>query len=248
MGLSVIVITYNEEDSIARCLDSVRWAEELVVVDAESSDATAEIARGLTPHVNVARWAGYSGAKTFALTKTTQEWILWLDADECVTQELAMEIQAIIQAESRGTSAYEVARRAFFLGKWIKHCGWYPGYVVRLFRKGSAAFTESSVHEKLTVNGRIGRLGNDLLHFTDENLFHYFAKFNRYTSLAAADVKKEGRRFSMIDLFLRPPFLFFKMYVARFGFLDGMHGLVLSLLSAASVFTKYAKLWESCEK
>ena len=243
MGISVITITLNEESNIADCLETVKWADEIIVVDANSSDHTVEISKKYTSKVFSQEWMGYGDAKNFALAHTTQEWILWLDADERVPRELASEMQEVVSFEN-SCSGYEVARRAYFLGKWIKHCGWYPGYVVRLFKRDGAQFTSSRVHEKLEINGSVGRLKNDLLHYTDENLFHYFAKFNRYTSFAAEDLRWEGKHFSLYDVLIRPLFLFVKMYILRRGFLDGIHGLILSLLSAAYVFTKYMKLWE----
>jgi glycosyltransferase involved in cell wall biosynthesis len=244
MSLSVIIITLNEEQNIAECLASVAWADEIIVVDAQSTDATVEIAKRTAQRVFTREWKGFAASKMFALEQATHEWVLWLDADERVTPELAEEIQSIAGTTSGAYDGYEVARRAFFIGKWIKHCGWYPGYVIRLFKKKSVRFTVTNVHEKVECEGSVGKLKNDLLHYTDENLFHYYAKFNRYTSLAAQDVAKAGRTFSLYDLLVRPFFLFFKMYIVRRGFLDGRHGLILSLLSAAYVFTKYAKLWE----
>jgi glycosyltransferase involved in cell wall biosynthesis len=244
MKLSVVTITLNEEQNISDCLKSVSWADELIVVDAHSTDRTVELARQYTDCVYVADWKGYAAAKAFALQQAKNEWVLWLDADERVTDELADEIREIMSNESPPYERYEVARRAFFLGKWIRHCGWYPGYVVRLFRKSSAQFSDNRVHEHIVGEGQAGRLRNDLLHFTDENLYHYFAKFNRYTSLAAGELDASRRKFSLYDTLIRPPYLFFKMYVIRLGLLDGRHGLILSLLSSAYVFTKYAKLWE----
>ncbi len=244
MSLSVITITLNEERNIGECLASVRWADELIVVDAHSVDKTVEISRSHTRNVYVEDWKGYACAKSFALERATGDWVLWLDADERLTPELSEEIKRILAADANDDRPFEVARRAFFLGKWIKHCGWYPGYVVRLFRRNAVRFSSSSVHEKVEHAGSARRLQHDLLHYTDENLFHYFEKFNRYTSLAAGDLLARGRRFTMYDLLVRPPFLFMRMYFLQLGFLDGMHGLILSLLSAGYVFTKYAKLWE----
>jgi glycosyltransferase involved in cell wall biosynthesis len=242
--LSVIVITRNEERNIADCLRSVSWAEDIILVDAQSTDHTVELARQFTSRIFVAPWMGYAAAKNFALEQAVHDWILWVDADERVPTELAAEIQDTISRLANSCVAYEVARRAYFLGKWIRHCGWYPGYVVRLFKKRSASFSSSKVHEHVEFVGASGRLAHDLLHYTDDNLFHYFAKFNRYTSLAGEEMIGSNRRFSVYDLLVRPPFLFVKMYLFRLGFLDGMHGLILSLVSAAHVFTKYAKLWE----
>ncbi len=242
--ISVIIITHNEEENISPCLESVAWADDLVVVDAQSRDRTAELARKYTSSVYTVAWAGFSETKQFAVDKARNDWILWLDADERVTPELAVEIQAVICGEGKPVVAYEIARKAFFLGKWIKHSGWYPGYVKRLFRKQSARFSSMRVHEQLEINGEVGRLKSHLIHYTDRTLYHYFLKFNSYTTLAAMDMDQTGKKASIIDLILRPPFMFFKMFLLRRGFLDGMHGLVLSLLSASYVFAKYAKLWE----
>lgn len=242
-SLSVLVITKNEEHNIVECLESVRWADEIVVVDGGSTDKTVLLAGKVTPKVFERKWDGYGAAKNFGLEQCTSEWVLWLDADERVTQELASEIRQTIQSNPFN-NGFEVPRRANFLGSWINHCGWYPGFVARLFRRGKGRFTEQKVHERLEIEGRTGRLTSDLLHYTDPTLAHYFEKFNRYTSLAAEELYERGERFSIIQLLVRPPWVFLKMYVVRAGFLDGLAGFVLCALSSLYVFTKYAKLWE----
>ncbi len=163
-----------------------------------------------------------------------------------MTEPLAAEIRSLASGggPDRRARVYELARRAYFLGRWIRHCGWYPGYIPRLFRNGDARYDQARVHERLVFEGTAGRLRNDLDHYTDDNLFHYIHKFDRYTTLAADDLAERGRPFSILDLVVKPPFQFLKMYVLRLGFLDGLHGLTLSLLSSAYVFVKYAKLWE----
>ena len=243
--VSVIVITRNEERMIYDCLESVQWAEDIIVVDANSNDRTVEISKEFTSRIFQKEWTGYVSAKQFGLEQAKHEWILWLDADERVTEDLALEICNVVSNKSVSLGVYKIPRRAYFLGKWIRHCGWYPGYVLRLFRKEMVCFTTARVHERLEADTPVGRLGHDLLHYTDDNLYHYFFKLNRYTSLAAEDYRDSTRRFSLADIMLRPPFLFLKMYLLKRGFLDGMHGLILSALSAAYVFSKYAKIWES---
>ena len=242
--LSVITLALNEEGNIAECLESVKWADEIIVVDSGSTDKTVELAKHYTQHVLTVEWKGYGATKNFALDRASGEWILWLDADERVPKELAAEIQAVLRTDDGLVNGYSVPRRAFFLGKSIKHCGWYPGRVTRLFRRTKSRFTESNVHEQISVEGKIGELKNDLLHFTDPDLYHYFSKFNRYTSLAAKDLHSAGKRFSLYDILVRPPFMFFKMYIVKRGFLDGLQGFILCIVSSAYVFTKYAKLWE----
>jgi len=242
--LAVITLTKNEERNIGPCLESVRWADELIVVDSGSTDRTHDIARKYTERILTIPWEGYGAARNRGIEETTAEWILWLDADERVTPELAEEIQQIVTRDDPSIDGYGIARRAYFLGRWIRHSGWYPSRVVRLFRRSRGRFSPHRVHERLEFSGTVRPTRFDLLHFTDPNLAHYFMKFNRYTSLAAADLQAAGHRFSLADLLLRPPFQFFKMYILRGGLLDGMQGFVLCVLSAAYVFTKYAKLWE----
>ncbi len=244
-GVAVLILARNEEHNIVDCLKSVAWADERIVVDSGSVDNTVERARPLATQVLQLPWRGFGVTKNDALGHTRRSWILWLDADERVTPEGGEEILGIVRGSSTGYAAYEVARRAYFLGRWIRHCGWYPSRVTRLFRRSSGRFSTSSVHEHLEIQGEIGRLQHDVLHFTDPDLYHYFTKFNRYTSLAADDMKGRGRTAGVADLLFRPPFMFLKMYILRRGFLDGMHGFLLSIVSSAYVFAKYAKLWEA---
>ena len=243
-SLTVITITRDEERNISECLESVRWADQIVVVDSGSTDKTVDLAKRFTADVYNIDWEGYGHARNFALDHASGKWILWLDADERVTPELQEELQRVIGQDDPGFSGYSVARRAYFLGKWIKHCGWYPSRVVRLFRRGEGRFNETRVHERLELGGNIGELRHDLLHYTDPHLQQYLAKFNKYTTLAAQDLAANGKEFRLRDLIVRPPFLFVKMYLLRLGFLDGIHGFILSVLSSAYVFSKYAKLWE----
>ncbi len=241
--LSAIIITKNEAHNLPECLASLNWVQEIVIVDAESDDGTAELAREYTDKTFVRPWQGYAPAKNFALAQCECEWVLWIDADERVTPELRDEICGML-AQRPSCAGYEIPRLANFLGKWIVYGGWYPGHVVRLFRREDASFNDRAVHEGVQIQGKIGRLQNHLLHFTDPHLAHYFEKFNRYTSLAAEELQRGGRRFHWWDLWLRPAWFFLRMYVLKTGFLDGMAGFILARLSAAYVFAKYAKLWE----
>jgi glycosyltransferase involved in cell wall biosynthesis len=242
--LSVITLTKNEELNIAECLESVAWADEIIIIDSGSSDRTIELARQYTSNVTVLPWLGYGAARNKGLARSRSDWILWLDADERVTEDLSREIRTIVERDDQSVAGYEIARRAYFCGKWIRHGGWYPSRVVRLFRRDRARFSEHRVHERVLVEGRLGRTRFDLMHYTDRDLEHYFTKFNLYTSLAAHDMLEAGRGFSVLNLVVRPLFQFVKMYVLRLGFLDGIHGFVLCVASSAYVFTKYAKLWE----
>ncbi len=242
--LSVVTLALNEERNIDACLASVRWADEILVVDSGSTDRTVERARVHTERVVTLPWEGYGTTKNRALAMLRGDWVLWLDADERVTPELEREIRRVLASDDGTHAAYAVARRAYFLGRWIRHSGWYPSRVTRLFRRTAGRFSEKNVHEELVVDGPVGVLDGDLLHFTDPDLHHYFAKFNRYTSLAAEDLDRAGRRWSVADLLVRPAFQFVKMYLLRRGFLDGMEGFILAVVSSAYVFVKYAKLRE----
>lgn len=242
-SLSVILITLNEEENIKSCLQSVQWADEIVVVDSHSKDKTAEIARQFTEKVIVIDWMGYSANKNLALENATGEWVLWIDADERVTPELAREIKKVIGTNTE-KDGFEIARKAFFLGRWIKHCGWYPGYVLRLFRRQKAHFSENKVHEGVVLKGNRGRLKGSLVHYTDNNLEHYLWKFNRYTSYAADELAEKQRSAGLLSILFRPLHAFVKMYVLKLGILDGVEGLMLCLLSSGYVAMKYAKLWE----
>jgi (heptosyl)LPS beta-1,4-glucosyltransferase len=242
--ITVITLTLNEAHNIGPCLESVRWADEILVIDSGSTDDTVPRARAYTPHIFSITWQGYGAARNYALEKATGEWILWLDADERVTPELAGEIRQILQEDPPEIDGFSIARRAYFLGRWIRHSGWYPGRVTRLFRRGKGSFSESRVHEQLRLDGTVVQTKHDLLHLTDPDLAHYMQKFNKYTTLAAQDMAAAGRTAGLTDMTLRPAFQFFKMYVLRLGLLDGKEGFILAVLSSAYVFTKYAKLWE----
>ena len=242
-SISVILITLNEEENIKACLTSVQWADEIIVVDSNSQDRTVEIARQFTGKVIAADWRGYSANKNLALENAGGEWVLWIDADERVTPELAQEIKNVIRTNTE-KDGFEMARKAFFLGRWIKHCGWYPGYVLRLFRRQNACFSDNKVHEGVVLKGSRGRLKETLLHYTDNNLEHYLWKFNRYTSYAADELAEKQQSAGLLSILFRPLHAFVKMYVLKLGVLDGVEGLMLCLLSAGYVAMKYAKLWE----
>lgn len=242
--ISAIIITKNEELNVRDCLESVKWVNEIIVVDAGSKDRTVDIAKGFTQKIFNRPWDGYGVAKNFALSQCTGEWILSLDADERVSQELQKEIIENIASVDTSVAAMSMPRRANFLGRWINHCGWYPGRITRVFRRSAGQFTEERVHERFEIDGKTISLHSDLLHYTDPDLKHYFEKFNKYTSLAAEELIENKRGFSLVNLIVNPLWVFFRMYILRLGFLDGIPGMILCVLSSNYVFTKYAKHWE----
>ena len=248
--ISTIIIAKNEERNIRRCIESqLECIDEIIVlVDDKSEDKTLEVVQSFPEvHTVIAEWKGYAKTKELALSLTSNDWILWIDADEAVTKELSKELIDFKKSHPI-YPAYSVPRKAFFLGKWIKHSGWYPGRVIRLFKKDEVQFSDKEVHEDLIVNGETGKLKNNLEHFTDPSIYHYFEKFNRYTTLAAEELKKKNKKAGLNDILLRPFFIFIKMYIVKRGFLDGIHGFILAIFSSLYVFTKYCKLWEQDNK
>lgn len=240
-ALSVVIIALNEEANLPRCLESVRWADEVVLIDSGSTDRTREIAAGYGAEVIALEWQGFGTAKREGVNRATGPWILSVDADEEVTPELKAEIEAVI-ADGDGRVGYFIPRRTQFLGRWIYHCGWYPDPVLRLFRKDRGDFDEAVVHERVDVTGEVGRLQCDLLHYSYPTLECYFEKFNRYTTMAAQAAYERGRRAGAFDILVRPTANFIKQYFLKAGFLDGFEGLLISALSSCHVMTKYAKL------
>jgi glycosyltransferase involved in cell wall biosynthesis len=241
--LSVTIITHNEEANIARCLDAARWADETIVVDAESADRTVEIARPLADKVLVKPWEGFGVQKNFAAAQAANDWILNLDADEFVTPELAGEIQAVI-AGGRKETAFYIARRNQFCGRYLKHGGCYPDFQLRLFRRDAGQFNDRLLHERFVTTGTIGYLKNDLLHWTFPTLDVFYGKFERVTRLGAEHLWAQGRRARLSHFIGRPLWKFFKSYFLQQGFRDGMPGFLYASLSAIHVFVRYAKLWE----
>lgn len=241
--LSVVVITRNEEANLSRCLKSVAWADELVVVDSGSTDRTIEIAEGFGARVIKIEWRGFGLSKQTGLDQAEGEWVLSIDADEEVPAGLADEIKTVI-GEEREAVGYLMPRRTRFLGRWILHGGWYPDHILRLFKRARGRFTDASVHEGVVVDGPVARLTQDLLHYSYPTLEAYLSKFNLYTTLAATDALKRGRNAGVVRIVLSPVAKFIKQYILKAGFLDGTEGLVLAFLSAGYVLTKYAKLRE----
>ncbi|MEW5795977.1 MAG: glycosyltransferase family 2 protein [Candidatus Zixiibacteriota bacterium] len=241
--LSVVIIARNEEANISRCLESVQWADEIIVGDSGSDDRTVPIAQSYSAKIVTYVWRGFGPAKQIVTDHAEGEWILSIDADEEVTSDLADEIRAAI-ADSGGIVGFRLPRRTQFLGRWIAHGGWYPDLVLRLYRRGRGRFTDAHVHEEVLVDGPTGCLGHDLLHYSYPNLDVYLDKLNKYTTLAAEDALRRGQTAGPARIIFNPLAKFLKQYILRAGFLDGREGLLLAVLSAGYVMTKYAKLWD----
>ena len=242
--LSVTIIAWNEEQRLRACLESVAWADEIIVVDAESTDKTVQCAREFTDKVWVRPWAGFAAQKNFALKQATGEWVLSLDADERVTPELRERIGRIVRANGPA-DGYSIPRKNVFWGAWVRHGGLYPDYQLRLFRRAAGRFADSAVHESVSVEGHVGTLAEPMLHHSYRGLEDFVARSNRYSTLAAHEITSRGGRAGLADVALRPLGRFLSMYVLRRGFLDGWRGFVLAVLYANYVFLRMAKAWEA---
>src|SRR5579863_4426326 len=240
MKISATIITFNEERNIPRVLESLRCCDEIVVVDSGSTDRTVEIAAKLGARVVESPWRGYAGQKNFASEHCSNDWVLSLDADESLSEALEGEIWQIKKNGPR-FDAYTMPRLAQYLGRWILHSGWYPDRKVRLFDRRKARWVGDYVHESVKVNGRVGELHSNILHFTCDSLSEHLKTMDRYTTLAAEQLLATGEKVTWGRLVLEPPWTFFQTYVLKLGFLDGVEGLAIANMAALYNFLKYAK-------
>jgi glycosyltransferase involved in cell wall biosynthesis len=244
MKVSACIICFNEERNIRRCLESVAWADEIVVLDSMSEDKTVDMAKAYTDRIYQRAWTGYVDQKNFALSKAGGEWVLSLDADEEVTEALRNEIQKEIQ-KGEAHEGYWIPRRSFYQGRWIYHSGFYPDKQLRLFRREQGHWVGGRVHERVEVQGSIGELKNDLLHYPYQGVISgQLATVNRFSSLLAEDLYAKGKRYRLALLLTRPPFKFLEVYFLKLGFLDGLAGFIIAVSSAYAMFVRYVKLRE----
>ena len=243
--ISACITVGNEEDNIHRCLGSVGWVDEIVVIDSFSTDRTVEICREYTPLVYQHRWLGYVGQKKLIRDLATGPWLLFLDADEEISATLRDEILETLESHSaREYAGYEFPRMVYYLGRWIRHGDWYPDAKLRLFWKDLGECGGREPHDRMIVNGRVKRLKNPMFHYTYTGIDDQIATINRFSSISAAAKFEEGQRAYLWDLVLRPVLRFLRGYILKGGLLDGMPGLIIATMTGYSVFAKYAKLWE----
>lgn len=243
LPLSVAIITKNEEERLSGCLDSVAFAAEVVVVDCGSTDRTVAIARDCGAVVFEEPWQGFGRQKQLAIDRCRNQWILVLDADERVS----LDAQAGIRKALSGAEeylAYSFPRQNYFSGRWLKHAGWWPDRVARLFKKGSARMSDRQVHEALEVNGPVGELAGPLIHYANRSLSQTISKVNSYSSAGAAELYAQGKSASVGTALARALWSFFHNYFIRRGFLDGGEGFIMAVSDVMNVFFKYAKLRE----
>lgn len=242
--VSAIVITKNEADAIADALKSVSWADEIILVDAESTDDTVAIARRFTDRVHVRAWNGYAEQKNHAASLATHDWILSIDADERVPDDLAAEIRALLQTEPK-LHGYRMPRVSFYLGRWVRTTDMYPDYQLRLYDRRHGGWEGAHVHESVKITtGKVGHLENELQHYPYKDLSEHLIRMDRYTTLAARQMFEKGKRATRLELLFHPPVAFVRNYILKGGFRDGKAGLIISLVNSYYVMLKFAKLWE----
>ncbi len=237
-----MIVTHNEERNIEDALKSAADFSEIIVVDSFSADRTIEICKRYTNKIFQHEWPGYARQKQRAVDYAVNPWVFILDADERITEELREEIARTVERTDH--DGFTMPRKNFFLGRWIRHSGWWPDRTLRLFRKDRGSLEDREVHEKVVVTGSVGNLNGCLEHYTYRTISDYLRKMETYATLAALEIRKKSDRPGIISLLVKPCFTFLKMYILRFGFLDGMHGLLLAVLYGYYTFLKYAKAWE----
>ena len=241
--VSVYVLTTNNRRTIERCLKSLSWAEELVVVDSFSQDGTYEICKPYTDKVFQRKWTGHRDQYQYAADLTTRDWIMFVDADEEIPPELSEEIRTELNGRAKDLDGYFVYRRTYYLGRWIRYGGWYPDGEIRLYRRDKGRW-EGGLHAKLVVDGKVGVLKNQYFHYTYGNISDQIQTIDKYSNIAAVDLFQSGEKFSLFKLLFHPPFRFIKEYLFKSGFWDGLPGFVIIVSTMFYVFIKYAKLWE----
>ena len=246
--MSVTIIAFNEENKIAKAIQSASWADDILVVDSGSTDRTVEIARQNGARVLQNPWKGYGQQKNFAQAHALHSWVLNIDADEWVSENLAEEIHSELRnIESSGsipTKGFQIPRKTFYLGKWIQHGGWYPNYLSRLAHRDSAKWTEPAVHESLEIQGNVGRLINPIMHDAFNSIGDQILTNLRFAKLGSEDLLRRGQKASLFKLVFKPIGKFFETYLLKKGFADGLPGFIISINAAHSMFLKYAFLFE----
>jgi glycosyltransferase involved in cell wall biosynthesis len=240
MKITATIITLNEERNIARSIESLRCADEILIVDSGSVDRTVELAEKLGARVIEAGWRGYAAQKNWAAEQASHDWILSLDADEALSEALEAEIWSLKKTGPR-QDAYTMPRLARYLGRWILHSGWYPDRKVRLYRRGTARWVGEFVHESVVVEGRTGHLDSNILHFTCDSLSEHLKTLDKYTTLAAQEIAARRVKVPLSRLIVDPPWTFLKTYFLQLGFLDGLEGLTIAYMAAFYTFLKYSK-------
>lgn len=241
--VSLVVITFNEERNIERCLKSVPWVDDIVVLDSSSQDRTQELARAIGARVFDEPFRGYRDQKQRATDLARHDWIISLDADEALSPELSQELQELLSQGEPAVDGFDTSRLSFHMGRWIRHGGWFPDRQIRFFHRKRTRWVGGHVHERVDALKK-GRLKNPILHWVFRDLSHQVLTNNTYSSRGAQDLHDKGKKFLLLKLIGKPISKFFETYFFKRGFLDGIPGFVISVGAAYSMFLKFAKLWE----
>ncbi len=247
MPITVIIPCYNETQNMRDLLKSVKWADEIMVVDSFSTDDTVTIAREYTDVILQRKYINSANQKNWAIPQATHEWILLVDADERVPPELKAEIMEVLSNEPE-EAAFWIGRENYFMGKLVRYSGWQNDAVIRLFRRDACRYEEKAVHAEIITTGNIGRLKHRLIHNTYRDMAHFMDKMNRYARLSALDYAPKTPRVTLYHLWLKPAFRFFKHYILKLGFLDGKVGLTISKIMAWGVYQRYVNIREMRKK
>ena len=243
--ISASIIVFNEEENIADLCETVSWADEIVIVDSDSTDRTVEIAKRYTDKIFNREFRGYKDKHEYADSMTTGDWIFWIDADERVTPELKRSIEALRGREAAKLPAgFRIARRTWYAGRWIKHGGWYPDYQMRLYRKADSYWDGVAPHQTARVKGSVETLDGELLHYTKRDLSEHHRVTNNYATLAAEHLAGNGVKSGIGKMFFSSIAAFIRTYILKQGFRDGTPGFLIAMFTAYGVFLKYAKVWE----
>ncbi len=248
MKISAVIIAFNEKENIANAIKSVAWADEILVIDSESEDATRTVAESLNAKVLISKWEGFSKQKQFAVEMAAHDWIFSLDADERVSERLKGEILRLKnQPESRLAAGYKIPRLTFYMNRWIWHGGWYPDWQLRFFNRQKGKWKDVLVHESVQMqeNARVAKLSGDILHYSiPDAAYHNQMIANRYAPLAAEQMFTHGKRTSILKIFIAGLTAFLQTYVLKLGFLDGLAGFCIARFAAHHAFLKHLLLWE----
>ena len=248
LPISAFIVCVNEGDNIRRCLQSISWCTEIIIIDSGSTDNTLEICREYGATVIHRNWTGYVEQKAFGLEKCSHEWVLNIDADEEVSEELRQEITTVIQNDDLRFAGYELSRVVFYLGKWWRKGGWYPEYRLRLCRRSKTTWAGADPHERAVVDGTTKRLKGELHHYTYTGIADHILRLNQHSSSAARTMHKNGKKASILLMILNPLGRFAKFYFVKKGYLEGLTGLIVAFFESFYVLLKYLKLWEITQR